>query len=130
MSKFLLSRLVVITFVIASSGTLLMHEIHQDVYQTPRAVGVPGFNPADLRRVIPNGEPLGFITDQTNPELMGIALHAANYSLAPFIVENTVSRRFVLGSFRGKAPSAIALRQYGLTVVRDFGNGFLLLARQ
>jgi hypothetical protein len=130
MSKLLLSRLVISIFAIASSGTLLVHEVHQYVHQTPRVVGIPGFNPADLRRVIPNGEPLGFITDQTTPERIGIELHAANYSLAPFIVENTVSRRLLLGCFRDKSTSEIALRRYGLTVVRDFGNGFLLLARQ
>src|SRR5690242_8671714 len=107
MSKLLLSRLAIVIFAIASSATLLMQEVHQYVHQTPRVVGLVGFNPADLRNVIPNGESLGFITDQTNPELMGVALHAANYSLAPFIVENTVSRHFLLGSFHDKSSSAI-----------------------
>jgi hypothetical protein len=130
MSKLLLSRVVIIIFSVASSWTLLVHEIHQYVHQTPRVVGIPGFNPADLRSVIPKGEPLGFITDQATPELIGVALHAANYSLAPFIVENTISRRFLLGCFRDKSTSEIALKRYGLIVVRDFGNGFLLLARQ
>src|SRR5258708_11084046 len=130
MSRSLLVRLVIIVFAITSSGTLLWQEIYQYNHRTPQAVRIRDLDWNGLRAIIPNGETLGFVTDKTNPAMVDEALYAANYSFAPLIVENTVNRRVLLGDFRNNSSVPIALRQYRLRVVQDFGNGFLLLEAQ
>jgi hypothetical protein len=130
MSRSLLVRLSIIIFAIVSSGTLLWQEIYRYNHRTLQVVGIRDFDWKSLRAVIPNGETLGFITDKTNSEKVDESLYAANYTLAPLIVENTVNRRLLLGDFRNSSSIATALRRYGLRVAQDFGGGFLLLEHQ
>lgn len=127
MSRGLLVRLVITVFSIASSATLLRQEISRYGHHIRASAGIPNLDWKDLRREIPDDETLGFITDRTQSESIDRALYAASYNLAPIVVEKTVNRRVLLGDFRDSSNVSTMLRRYRLRVVRDFGEGFVLL---
>jgi hypothetical protein len=121
---------VMVAFAIASSATLLSDEIFRYVHRTPNIVGIPDTAVMVLRGIVPKGETLGFISDGSDPGAVGRRLYGATYSLVPLVIDSTANRRFVIGDFRTKASIPTALSQHRLYVVKDLGNGFLLLAAQ
>ena len=123
----LLVPLGMIVIAAASTAGLLRDEAIRYAHRTPSIVGVPDLGLTTLRRIIPQGETLGFITDRNQPEAVAHRLYGLNYSLAPLIVENTANRRFVLGDFRDQSSIPFALEQHRLRVVVAAGNGILLL---
>jgi hypothetical protein len=126
----LLTPLLMIAFAAASSVTLLRDASVRYVNRNPQIVGVLDAGLTSLRRIVPHGETLGFVTDRNGLEAIDKRLYGLTYSLAPLVVEKTAYRRFVIGDFRRKSSIPIALGQYRLLVVEDLGNGFLLCAAQ
>ena len=112
-----------------SSATLLWDEIFRYVHRTPHLVGIPDTAVKNLRSIVPKGETLGFVSDRSGPDF-GTRLFGMTYSLAPLIVENTANRRLVIGDFRSQSSIPIALNRYRVHIVKNLGNGFLLLAAQ
>ncbi len=53
--------------------------------------------------------------------------YLAQYALAPVIVANDLDRRVVVGNFGPGRVSPEGLRRFGLTAVRNLGNGVFLL---
>jgi hypothetical protein len=70
---------------------------------------------------------LGFLSDKTDPRELDEALFTANYSVAPYIVENTTDRHLLLADFADSSHIEAVLQRYRLRVSEDFGNGFFLL---
>lgn len=125
-----LLAVVMIAFATASSVALLKDEVFRYVHRVPHILGVSDAAVASVRKIVPQGDTLGFISDGNSPGSAARRLYAVTYSLAPLIVEATASRRFIIGAFRDKASIPIALSQHRLRVVEDLGNGFWLLAAQ
>jgi hypothetical protein len=123
-----LALLAMIAFATASSVTLLSDEIFRYVHRTPNIVGIPDTAVMGLRSIVPKGETLGFISDGSDPGAVGRRLYGATYSLVPLVIDSGANRRFIIGDFRTKASISIALSQHRLRIVKDLGNGFLLLA--
>ena len=119
-----------VAFATVSSGTLLWDEISRYVHRTPNIVGIPDTAVMNLRSIVPKGETLGFISDGSDPGAIGRRLYGATYSLVPLVIDNTANHRFVIGDFRNKQSIPVALSQHRLYIVKDLGNGFLLLAAQ
>jgi hypothetical protein len=130
MRRSLLAPVLMIAFAAASSVTLLRDASVRYVNRSPQIVGVPDAGLTSLRRIVPHGETLGFVTDRSDVEAADKRLYGLSYSLAPLVVQKTTSRRFVIGDFRSESSIPIALKQYRLHVVEDLGNGFLLCTAQ
>jgi hypothetical protein len=130
MRGLVLIPLAMIAFAIVSSVTLLSDEIFRYVHRTPNIVGIPDTATMSLRSIVPKDETLGFISDGSDPGAVGRRLYGATYSLIPLVIDNTTNHRFVIGDFRNKASIPLALSRHRLYIVKNLGNGFLLLAAQ
>lgn len=130
MRRSVLVPLVMMAFATASTTRFLSGTIERYRHRSPNTVGVPDAAISRLRSTVPEGEALGFISDGTDPEIVGKRLYGVTYSLAPLLVENTANRRFVIGDFRSISNIPISLGQHRLRVVQDLGNGLFLLAAQ
>jgi hypothetical protein len=128
MRRSTLVSIVTIGFAVASAATALSDVIFRYIHRTPHIIGVPDAGARSLRRLVPRGETLGFITDANDREASDRRLHGVAYSLAPLIVERTADRPFVIGDFRSQANISIALSGHRLRVVGGLGNGFILFA--
>jgi len=126
----LLVLLLMVAFAITSTVTSLSNTVVRYVHRTAYTVGVPDTGLQSVRCLIPKGEALGFVTDEDDSEAASRRLYGLTYSLAPLIVENTATHRFVIGDFRKPSSISPALTRYRLRVVQDLGNGFQLLAPQ
>ena len=124
----LLIPFAMIAFALASAATSLSDSILSYAHRQPYITGVPDTASLRVLGVVPQGEPLGFITDVEGRDAGDRRLYVSTYGLAPLILENTANRRFVIGDFRHRSNMAAALRQHRLGIVEDLGNGFLLLA--
>jgi len=120
--------LVMVVFAITSAAVSLGDAISRYINRAPYVLGVPNVGREPLRGMVPKGERLGFLSDRSDPGVTGRRMYAAIYTLAPFMVDNTPYRRFVVGDFQNVSASQPRLSRYGLRLVADLGNGFWLLA--
>jgi len=120
--------LAMIFFAIASAAMSLGDALSRYAHLTPYTLGVPDAGNERLRRTVRKGERLGFLSDRSDSEAAGRRMYAAVYSLAPFLVDNTPNRPFVIGDFQNESGIALTLSRHGLRLVADLGNGFWLLA--
>ena len=76
---------------------------------------------------IPADAVLGYLTDAApGSEVSDSMFLAAQYTLAPRLLDKKTNYRQVLGNFTRPADFAAIGRQYGLSLQRDFGNGVVL----
>jgi hypothetical protein len=122
-----LVSLAMIMVAAVSAATLIEEATLGYLHRIPYIAGVPDASVTSLRRIVPRGESLGFITDGSDRQAIDKRLYGLTYSLAPFIVENTPDRRFVIGDFQNRSDISVKLGRYRLSLVEDLGNGFLLL---
>jgi hypothetical protein len=77
---------------------------------------------AELKGLLPEHGVVGYIGDSTDP----IAdYYLTQYALAPLVVEHSLKHPLIVGNFPS-SPARVA--EYNLRIIRDFGNGVLLLA--
>jgi len=77
---------------------------------------------AALKAALPQQGVLGYIGSSSSPD----DYYLAQYALAPLVIENSPNHGMVVGNF---ATSPVTLPG-DLQLVKDFGNGVLLFARQ
>jgi len=102
--------------------------------KAPSPDGVTEFNGrfAALRAMLPPRGVIGYMTDadaspsDTNTQA---EYHLTQYALAPVVVLFSSDQRFVVGNFH-KTVTAGSLRDRGYKVVREFGNGIVLLENE
>ena len=80
-----------------------------------------------LRQALPERGVVGYVTDAQGDEL-GLRYFSTQYVLAPLVVQIDMKQGLVIGDFR--VPSAAERHLEDLVVLRDFGNGLLLLERK
>jgi hypothetical protein len=102
--------------------------------QAPSPDGVTEFDSrfVALRMMLPPKGVIGYITDPDTPAADTNATaeyHLAQYALAPIVVVNSPEHRFVIGNFH-KGVSTGSLRDRGFQLVREFGNGIVLLQNE
>jgi hypothetical protein len=93
-------------------------DIHPDVAQRSEQ------RFASLRRQLPARGVVGYIGESGNSGTEDYYL--AQYELAPLVVERSPNHSLVVGSF----PNSQTVLPENLQLVRDFGNGVLLLANK
>ena len=86
----------------------------------------------NLKKVLPEHGAVGYITNNQLDNMRYIfeeskRYYLAQYALVPVVVEYGNKNRLVIGNFTDSADSADALKKTRLSVVRDFGNGVVLL---
>ena len=91
--------------------------------QTARLEGV--------RAALPENAVLGYLTDlEPGSIAASTAFNAAQYALAPRILERGATQAQVLGNFSRPADFAALGRQQGLRLERDFQNGVVLFRKE
>jgi hypothetical protein len=85
----------------------------------------------DFRATVPEDAILGYLNDLPAEDAVGTSMFfAAQYVLAPRLLQETGSYELVLGNFTRPADFAALGRRHGLRIVRDFGKGVVLFRRQ
>jgi hypothetical protein len=80
---------------------------------------------AELRRWLPPFGAVGYVSDR--PDVR--ELYLTQYSLAPVVVDPSGHRELIVGNFFDAGLGAQLVERGGL-VVRDFGEGLVLLRRR
>jgi len=81
-----------------------------------------------LRDALPKRGIVGYMSDAATEYDQELRRSLAQYSLAPLIVQSDTSQPLIVGEFTN--PAAVAKgRDLNLIVLRDFGDGLVLLAR-
>jgi hypothetical protein len=84
-----------------------------------------------FRDSVPADAILGYLTDApAEGTLASSMFFAAQYALAPRLLQKGDSYDLVLGNFTKPADFASVGKQHGLRVERDFGNGVVLFRRE
>jgi hypothetical protein len=85
----------------------------------------------DFRVIVPEDAILGYLNDLPADDAVGSSMFfAAQYVLAPRLLQKTGSYDMVLGNFTRPADFAALGRKHGLRIVRDFGKGVVLFRRE
>jgi hypothetical protein len=79
---------------------------------------------ASLKELLPEHGVVGYIGDSGDATA---DYYLTQYALAPLVVEHSLNHPLIVGNFPSKPPQ---LREHHLRIIRDFGNGVLLLAPQ
>jgi len=86
---------------------------------------------AGIRDAVPANAVLGYLTDLPTEDTPATAMFfAAQYQLAPRLLQKDQSHELVLGNFTRPADFAALGRQHGLRLERDFGNGVVLFRKE
>jgi len=98
-------------------------EQNRDPFQiTAQSARLEGF-----RKAVAADAVLGYLTDAApGSEVSDSMFMAAQYTLAPRLLDRKTNYQQVLGNFTRPADFAEIGRQYGLSIQRDFGNGVVL----
>jgi hypothetical protein len=83
---------------------------------------------AELRRALPERGVVGYVGEAGESEVADYYL--AQYALVPLVVERSQDHPLVIGNFPSSGPASPPATVNGLVLVRDFGNGVLLLAKK
>jgi hypothetical protein len=77
---------------------------------------------AALKALLPERGVVGYVGDSADPTA---DYYLTQYALAPLVVEHSLSHPLIVGNFRDKEAN---FADQNLRVIRDFGDGVLLLA--
>jgi len=84
-----------------------------------------------LRAAVPEDAVLGYVTDtETGSAVESAMFLAAQYVLAPRLLEKNVTHEWVLGNFTRPADFAAFGKTKSLRLERDFGGGVVLFRRE
>lgn len=77
---------------------------------------------AALKTLLPENGVVGYLGDSVNDKA---DYYLTQYALAPLIVEHSLNRPLIVGNFLSSPPE---IDEHNLRIIRDFGDGVLLLA--
>ena len=133
-SKALVTAAVLIAAVLALAGAFQYWDAEttfQHQSSDPYRIADQGVRLADFRAAVPPNAVLGYLADVPFEDTLGQSMYfAAQYQLAPRVLERTESADLVLGNFTRPADFAALGRAHGLRLERDFDNGVVLFRRE
>ena len=124
--------ILIIFFALLSNIQLLT----QTVTSAPRFIGRDEITLYEkrfegLKKILPKHGVVGYITEEGAEEVRANTEYClTQYALSPVIVVNTQERRLVVGNFSHAAGGSKVARDRNLTVLKDFGNGVMLLSNE
>jgi len=84
-----------------------------------------------LRAAVPGDAVLGYVSgEEPGSELAQAMFNAAQYNLAPRLLQKDKALDWTVGNFARPVDFAAVGRQYGLRVERDLGNGVILYRKE
>lgn len=84
-----------------------------------------------LKKILPEHGIVGYITEEGAEEVRANTEYFfTQYALSPVIVVNTQEPRLVVGNFSRAAGGSKIAAERNLTVLKDFGNGVILLSNE
>jgi hypothetical protein len=84
----------------------------------------------ELKEYLQNHLVVGYISDyDDNSTEDGLSYTMTQYVLAPIILVRGIKRNFIIGSFHSTKPNIKAYEKENLALIRDFGDGVILLER-
>lgn len=100
---------------------------YQEEYRDPYKIAAQSARLEGLRETVAADAVLGYLTDAAPGSDLSDSMYlAAQYTLAPRLLDKKTTYPQVLGNFTRPADFAAIGRQYGLRLERDFGNGVVL----
>src|SRR5215831_5329046 len=97
----------------------------------PFRIGAQEIRFAKFRAAVPADATLGYLTDAVPEDPRAVPMFlAAQYNLAPRLLQKSTGYDLVLGNFMRPADFAALGRQHGLRIERNFGNGVVLFRRE
>jgi hypothetical protein len=85
---------------------------------------------SELRQALPPRITMGYVSDIGGADFSNNAAYfLAQYALAPVLLDPGINHDLIVGNFSSPAAIESALHEKNLAVVRDFGNGVLLLRK-
>jgi hypothetical protein len=100
---------------------------YQKQYHDPYLIAAQAARLENFREAVSSDAVLGYLTDATPGSVTADSMFlAAQYTLAPRLLQKDASHQQVLGNFTRQADFAAIGTQYGLILERDFGNGVVL----
>ena len=100
---------------------------YQEQYRDPYQIAGQSARLENFRETVAADEVLGYLTDAAPGSVVSDSMFlAAQYALAPRILDRKTNYHQVLGNFTRPADFAAIGRQYGLSLQRDFGDGVVL----
>lgn len=103
---------------------------YQEQYRDPYQIKAQSTRLEGFREAVHSDAILGYLSDAApGSEVSDSMFLAAQYTLAPRLLEKTTNHQQVLGNFTRPADFAAIGRQYGLSLQHDFGNGVVLYRR-
>ena len=84
----------------------------------------------ELKKLLQNHLVVGYVSDyDDNSTEDGIAYTMTQYVLTPIILVRGIKRNFIIGNFHSTKPNIKAYEKENLALIRDFGDGVILLER-
>ncbi len=84
----------------------------------------------ELKELLQNHLVVGYVSDyDDNSTEDGIAYTMTQYVLTPIILVRGIKRNFIIGNFHSTKPNIKAYEKENLALIRDFGDGVILLER-
>lgn len=123
-----------ILFAALFSNLTLFKDAAAGYCKSGRINGISGYEKRfeGIRKYLPQRGVVGYIgeADVVDIRFAGqetAKYYLAQYAVAPTIVEYAAARDLVIGNFEPGADSSGVIHEKGLTVIKDFGNGVMLL---
>jgi hypothetical protein len=102
-------------------------ESYQEQSRDPYQIAGQATRLETFRDAVAADAVLGYLTDAAPGSVVSDSMFlAAQYALAPRLLDKKTNYQHVLGNFTRPADFAAIGRQYGLSVQRDFGEGVVL----
>ena len=109
---------------------LRLERMWNSEFRDPYLVNVQNDRLGGVRGIIPPEAVVGYITDmEANSVQWSAAFNAAQYELAPRILEVGTDREWLLANFAGKGDFAAFAQANGFRVERDFGHGVAVMRK-
>lgn len=133
-SQSLLTGAIILAVMLALWGTVQFWDA-ESTYQRqsadPYRIADQAARFEGFRGSVPADSILGYLTDVPTDDILESSMFsAAQYTLAPRLLERSDAYGLVLGNFTKPADFAAIGEQHKLRLERDFGNGVVLFRRE
>jgi hypothetical protein len=109
---------------------LRLERMWNSEFRDPYLVNVQNARLGAVRDIIPADAVVGYITDmEPNSVQWSAAFNAAQYELAPRILEVGTTREWLVANFAGTGDFPAFAQANGFRVERDLGNGVAVMRK-
>ncbi len=118
--------------ILVSAVDFALHWNRHNVWQEIRPTTIPELMEhrlARLRQHLPARGAVGYIGDESRWDYAATFKVAAQYVLAPLVVEDGPRHELIVGNFFDRPDPVEVARRHDLVILQDFGDGVILFKR-